>query len=72
MDLVLLPDSMYLIVPRRLPIFDAGHSAIEMCMEFGGIMRSGDGKLLRRTVLRFNTDGSLKSSRHDTFNISSP
>jgi hypothetical protein len=41
-------------------------------MEFGGIMHSGEGKQLRRNVLIFNTNGLLKSSRHDTFDISIP
>lgn len=68
-DFIPLPDSMYLIAPRSLPIVTDAESSSEMQLEFGGIMRSGEGKLLRRSVLTFDKKGLLKSSRHDKFNI---
>jgi hypothetical protein len=68
-DFIPLPDSMYVIAPRSLPIVTDAESSFEMQLEFGGIMRSGEGKVLRRSVLTFDKKGLLKSSRHDKFNI---
>lgn len=68
MDFISLPDSMYLIIPRTLPTITNENAEIHL--EFGGIMHSGEGKQLRRSILTFNSNGLLKSSKHDTFQIS--
>jgi hypothetical protein len=71
MDLIPLPDSMYLLIPRKLCTYIDGNSKSEMHMEFGGIMRNGEGMLMKRTILTYDTMTSfLKSVKHDVFNVS--
>jgi hypothetical protein len=60
---------MYVIIPRKLPSLPNVDSS-EIHVEFAGIMRSGDGQLLRRSVMTYNcVNGSLKGVRHESHTI---
>ncbi len=67
-DLLLLPDSMYALVPQLLPGCTAERRP--MRIEFGGLMHNGAaerGSVLRRMVVGYGSDGQLESITHNKF-----
>lgn len=75
--LLLLPDSMYVVVPEHMPasaaVWDAAATtaaAVDgpVVVEFGGKMRSGG---VARMRVRYNADGSFNDAVVDRWHVAS-